>query len=282
MKVAIADDDAIVCSSLSTILTATGAAEVIWTAGDGAEAMAKYESGPAMRPDVLLLDVQMPGTDGLAAAEQILAFDPAARILFLTTFADRDYISRAMALGAKGYLIKQDVASVAPALQAVMAGQVVLGSEVLGKLTATPPQHGMTGAVAGDTGDAKGTTPALRSAITTWRAYPTGNDPSPRWSRRDSTTATSPHGCSSPKARCATASATSSTNCRWTTAPNWPSPGSTLTTDKRSTWATRARASPGTCAPSSATPSFDETNVGPWRPTVILSERSERRISLPR
>lgn len=156
MKVAIADDDAIVCSSLSTILTATGAAEVIWTAGDGAEAMAKYESGPAMRPDVLLLDVQMPGTDGLAAAEQILAFDPAARILFLTTFADRDYISRAMALGAKGYLIKQDVASVAPALQAVMAGQVVLGSEVLGKLTATPPRHGMAGAVAGDTGDAKG------------------------------------------------------------------------------------------------------------------------------
>lgn len=136
MKVAIADDDAIVCSSLSTILTATDAAEVIWTAGDGAETISKYESGPAMRPDVLLLDVQMPGTDGLAAAEQILAFDPAARILFLTTFADRDYISRAMALGAKGYLIKQDVASVAPAIQAVMAGQVVLGSEVLGKLTA--------------------------------------------------------------------------------------------------------------------------------------------------
>lgn len=137
MKVAIADDDAIVCSSLSTILTATGAAEVVWTAGDGAETILKYESGPAMRPDILLIDIQMPGTDGLEAAEQILAFDPAARILFLTTFADRDYISHAMALGAKGYLIKQDVASVVPALQAVMAGQVVLGSEVLGKLTAT-------------------------------------------------------------------------------------------------------------------------------------------------
>ena len=53
----------------------------------------------------------------------------------MTTFADKDYIAQAMALGAKGYLIKQDVAAVGPALQAVMAGQVVLGAEILGKLT---------------------------------------------------------------------------------------------------------------------------------------------------
>lgn len=60
-------------------------------------------------PDVLLIDIQMPGTSGLDAAREILATDPAARILFLTTFADQSYIAQAMGLGAKGYLIKQDV-----------------------------------------------------------------------------------------------------------------------------------------------------------------------------
>ena len=84
-------------------------------------------------------DIQMPGTSGLDAAREILATDPAARILFLTTFADQSYIAQAMGLGAKGYLIKQDVAAVGPALQAVMAGQVVLGAEVLGKLTERTP-----------------------------------------------------------------------------------------------------------------------------------------------
>ena len=134
MKVAIADDDPIVCSSLSTILTATGTADVLWTANDGQSALESFQA-PGGRPDVLLLDVQMPGMDGLEAAEHILAIDSTARVLFLTTFADKEYISRALALGAKGYVIKQDVASVVPALQAVMAGQTVLGAEAVANLS---------------------------------------------------------------------------------------------------------------------------------------------------
>ena len=139
MRIAIVDDDPIVCQSLETILTATGTAEVLWTANDGDTAVSRYFETPASRPDVLLIDIQMPGTSGLDAAREILATDPAARILFLTTFSDQSYIAQAMGLGAKGYLIKQDVAAVGPALQAVMAGQVVLGAEVLGKLTERTP-----------------------------------------------------------------------------------------------------------------------------------------------
>lgn len=139
MRIAIVDDDPIVCQSLETILTATGTAEVLWMANDGDAAVRRYFETPASRPDVLLIDIQMPGTSGLDAAREILATDPAARILFLTTFSDQSYIAQAMGLGAKGYLIKQDVAAVGPALQTVMAGQVVLGAEVLGKLTERTP-----------------------------------------------------------------------------------------------------------------------------------------------
>ena len=124
---------------IATAETATGTAEVLWMANDGDAAVRRYFETPASRPDVLLIDIQMPGTSGLDAAREILATDPAARILFLTTFADQSYIAQAMGLGAKGYLIKQDVAAVGPALQAVMAGQVVLGAEVLGKLTERTP-----------------------------------------------------------------------------------------------------------------------------------------------
>ena len=84
-------------------------------------------------------DGRLTATAQAAQVSAATATDPAARILFLTTFADQSYIAQAMGLGAKGYLIKQDVAAVGPALQAVMAGQVVLGAEVLGKLTERTP-----------------------------------------------------------------------------------------------------------------------------------------------
>lgn len=128
MRLVIADDDAVVVSSLEIVLGAQPDIEVVGRAAEGAEAA---RLAAELSPDVVLLDIQMPGTDGLAAAERILAAPEPPRVVFLTTFSDDEYIVRALSLGAAGYLIKQDVAGVAPALRAVMAGRSVLEGEVL-------------------------------------------------------------------------------------------------------------------------------------------------------
>ncbi|HJF44950.1 response regulator [Thermophilibacter provencensis] len=133
MRVVIADDDAVVVESLRIVLNAQPDIEVAGCGTDGADAV-RLAADSA--PDIVLLDIQMPGMDGLSAAERILAAPVPPRVVFLTTFSDDEYIVRALALGAAGYLIKQDVAGVAPALRAVMAGRSVLEGEVLERAVA--------------------------------------------------------------------------------------------------------------------------------------------------
>ena len=128
MRVVVIDDDAIVCRALETLLGEQPDVEVVATGTDGNAAVRLFSQHV---PDVLLMDIQMPQRDGLTAAEEIIATHPDARIVFLTTFADDDYIVRALRLGARGYLIKQDVSAIAPALRLVVAGQCVLEGEVL-------------------------------------------------------------------------------------------------------------------------------------------------------
>ena len=128
MRVLIVDDDAFVAQSLSTILSVEDDVDVVGLGGSGPEAVERYRE---LAPDILLMDIQMSGGDGLSAAEQILTEDPAACIVFLTTFSDDEYIVRALTMGSRGYLIKQDVARIAPALRSVMAGVCVLEGEVL-------------------------------------------------------------------------------------------------------------------------------------------------------
>lgn len=133
MRVVIADDDAVVVESLRIVLDAQPDIEVAGCGTDGADAV---RLAAEATPDVVLLDIQMPGVDGLAAAEQILATPRPPRVVFLTTFSDDEHIVRALSLGAAGYLIKQDVAGVASALRAVMAGRSVLEGEVLERAVA--------------------------------------------------------------------------------------------------------------------------------------------------
>ncbi len=131
MKVLVVDDDRVVGISLKTILEAEPDITVPALGRDGSEAISLYKEHA---PDILLMDIRMEGMNGLDAATTILASDPAAKILFLTTFSDDEYIVRALRLGAKGYLLKQDFESIVPALHAVYGGQNVFGSEVIKKI----------------------------------------------------------------------------------------------------------------------------------------------------
>lgn len=133
IRVCIVDDDLFVTTSLATILNAETDMAVVGEGHDGDEAVTLFEEE---HPDVLLMDIQMPGVDGLSAAALILTAHPEARIVLLTTFSDDEYIVRALRLGARGYLVKQEVATIAPALRTVMTGQSVLGDEVLGRVDA--------------------------------------------------------------------------------------------------------------------------------------------------
>lgn len=131
MKVLIVDDDKLVTMSLKTILEADPEVEVAGTGLDGEEAVLLYR---ALRPDVLLMDIRMKGKNGLEAAGEILAEDKEAVILFLTTFSDDEYIVRALNLGAKGYILKQDFESLLPTLRAVCSGQSVFGRDIVSRL----------------------------------------------------------------------------------------------------------------------------------------------------
>lgn len=131
MKILVVDDDRLVCASLKTIIEAQGDIEVIGIGHNGEEAIALYRQ---LKPDVLLMDIRMAVMTGLEAAAVILEADQAARILFLTTFLDDEYIIKALKLGAKGYIIKQDFESIVPSLRAVQIGQSVFGQDIVTKI----------------------------------------------------------------------------------------------------------------------------------------------------
>ena len=149
IRVLIIDDDELVTMSLGMILKAEKDMEIAGTGAGGADAVKLYSE---LRPDILLCDIRMEDMTGLDAAEKILSVYPEARILFLTTFSDDEYIIKALKLGVKGYLLKQDYRSIADSLRAVMSGQNVFGGQVVSKLPELMArQHGFDYAVHGIT-----------------------------------------------------------------------------------------------------------------------------------
>src|SRR5574344_1852253 len=131
IRVLIIDDDELVTMSLGMILKAEKDIEIAGTGTSGADAVRLFDE---QQPDILLCDIRMKDMTGLDAAEKILSVHPEARILFLTTFSDDEYIIRALKLGVKGYLLKQDYRSIADSLRAVTGGQNVFGGQVVSKL----------------------------------------------------------------------------------------------------------------------------------------------------
>lgn len=131
MNIILIDDDKLVCSALKTILESDPDFHVPVMGHDGAEAISLYET---YQPDLILMDIRMAGMTGIDAGEAILKKHPEARILYLTTFADNEYIIKALKIGAKGYLLKQNFESIIPAVKAVMSGQSVFGDEIVSKL----------------------------------------------------------------------------------------------------------------------------------------------------
>jgi DNA-binding NarL/FixJ family response regulator len=103
IRVLIADDHALVRSGLQQLLCAAGDIDVVASARDGEEAV---ELTDAQRPDVVLMDISMPGEGGIEAARRIGVSHPDIGVVMLTSFADRERILRAVDAGALGYLLK--------------------------------------------------------------------------------------------------------------------------------------------------------------------------------
>ncbi len=131
IQIIIVDDDCLVAASLKTILESHEEMKVLAIGADGSDAIKLYQE---FHPDILLMDIQMKNVSGLEAAAEILKYDPMAKILLLTTFSDDEYIVKALKIGTKGYLLKQDYQSLLPAISAVYSGQGVYGTEIVSKI----------------------------------------------------------------------------------------------------------------------------------------------------
>jgi DNA-binding NarL/FixJ family response regulator len=132
IRVLLADDHPVVRAGLRGMLTAEPDIEVAGEAGSGPEAVALAR---ARESDVILMDLRMPLGDGVTATEQILAADPAARVLVLTTYETDADILRAVEAGATGYLLKDATQTgLADAVRAAARGETVLAPSVAERL----------------------------------------------------------------------------------------------------------------------------------------------------
>ncbi|MBC2578024.1 response regulator transcription factor [Peptostreptococcus russellii] len=128
MKVLVIDDDKMICIALKTIIESEDDMKVVAYGYSYEDAISLFEKH---YPDICLFDIQIGEKNGIDAMKYIKNKNPHAKIIFLTTFLDENYIKDAINLGSQGYILKDDFESICPAIRAVNAGQVVFGSKVI-------------------------------------------------------------------------------------------------------------------------------------------------------
>ncbi|MEV0247302.1 response regulator transcription factor [Nocardia sp. NPDC050712] len=152
IRVIIAEDEALVRAGCVLLLGSVADIEVVGEAGDGAAAV---ELAAAVAPDVVLMDLRMPGTDGISATRIICEKPDAPVVLMLTTFNEQHAVQQALAAGASGFLLKHAApADLAQAIRACAAGEGWLDPAVVGGVlttlrSATPPSAATPESVAG-------------------------------------------------------------------------------------------------------------------------------------
>jgi DNA-binding NarL/FixJ family response regulator len=135
IRVVVADDHAIVRSGLAQLLATADDIELVGDASNGVDAVAVVADN---RPDVVLMDLSMPELDGVGATEQIVAADPDARVVVLTSFADDRHIADALRAGAIGYVLKHaDPDELLGAVRAAARGEAPLDPKAARVLLAT-------------------------------------------------------------------------------------------------------------------------------------------------
>jgi len=134
ITVLVADDHPVVRRGLSALLSSLEGVRVVGEAGDGESAV---REALLLAPDVVVMDIQMPGMDGIAATRRITAAAPGCAVLVLSMFETDESVRTVLEAGARGYLLKgAGQEEIARALQAVAAGQVVLEPSVAARLLA--------------------------------------------------------------------------------------------------------------------------------------------------
>jgi DNA-binding NarL/FixJ family response regulator len=128
IRVVLADDESLIRTAIEAVLRPATDIEVVAQAADGRAAV---DLVLRHRPDVALLDIQMPVLDGIAALQEIRRQVPAVRVLVLTTFGEDAYVARALDAGAAGFLLKESAGEeLASAIRAVAAGNAFLSPKV--------------------------------------------------------------------------------------------------------------------------------------------------------
>lgn len=139
MRVVLIDDDPLVRAGLKLMLGGREGVDFVGEGSDGSEAAALVAEH---RPDVLLMDIRMPGKDGLTATEELMAQKDAPRVVILTTFDSDDSVLRALAAGAAGFLLKDTPPDrMLEAIKQVAAGEHTLSPSVVSQVIAAATRH---------------------------------------------------------------------------------------------------------------------------------------------